>query len=433
VKNHYLCSTLFLLIFFCGCKKKEKDTTSPVIHISSPVTSAAYNMFDTIPVSAHVSDETHLQSVVIALTDANNSVVDGSYPITIQGDNFNFDFKYILTEYHLVSGNYNISITANDGSHTTQRSVQVWINESPTIRTGYFIVGATQPKVIGNYDTSMALLGSINLATGFNGMAYGAYYRQLFINGHINQPLVGYDVTAGGNVWSWPYTGGSFPQCMSISTNGKKAFVGYYDGNVGTIDYMGTNSTWYASGNSGLSVYMVKPMSKYCLAAGYDLFANTNKLYAFYLNSGTAVNSVNTTFKIDAVYDRTDDEKYVLGNNSSNQAIIYLYNAATNGLVGPFTLPVGRLLSSAQVDPDNLLLAMDNGSIYIYRFSTGNYSSLASVKAQRLVYNAKMSELSAVVKNSVHTYSLSSNYTLIQTALKSVSDSIIGFEVITNK
>ncbi len=404
-----------------------------MVHISGPANGQAFNMFDTIIVSAHVSDENKLTSVVITLTDANNAVLQYTHSVTIKSKDFHFSEEYYLTDHHLPSGFYNISITANDGENTTQKHQQIYVTESPTLKTGYFIVEATQPKVISKYNTNMALQGAINLNTGYNGMAFGGYYQQLCINGNINQPLVGYDLANNANLWSYPYTGGSFPECMSVTTDGKKAYVGYFSGDISSITYLGVPSTGYSTSNSNIYAYYTAPLSKYCAAVFKDKFGTSDKIYGFYRNSGGVVNSAFMPIVVSGIYERTDEELYVVGNNTSNQAVIYLYTPATNGLVGPFTLPTGKLLSVAQVNNDYFLLAMNDGSIYGYRFSNSNYTVLAGVTAQEIVYNTKTAELCAAVKNSVYSYSLSSNYVLTQTDLKSVSDSIIGFEVITNK
>ncbi len=435
MKKHHLHIALFVLIFlFFSCKKEKKDTTSPTISISTPASGQGFVMFDTVNVSARVSDETHLTSIVVALVDINNIVLQYSYSVPIQSNDFTFNIKYILNEFHLSSGFYYISVTANDGTNATQRTVKIYITESPTVKTGYFIVGATQPKIITKYDASFVQQTTISLGTGFNGMAFGPYYKQLYINGNINQSFTGYDATMNGTTWSVIYNGGGQPTFECVTTDGQKAFIGYYSGYVGSVNYTGGTSTGYPNGNSNYYPYYFGFSGSYAIGAYKDKFGGSDRLYSFYKNSGVGTNNVFVPFTVIGIFEYTNTQAYIFG-NVSGLAAYYLYDATLNSLSGPAVIPNGKLLSVAQVDPNYLLLALDDGKIYGYNCTGlgGSYLPLANIKAQKLIYNPKMHELSASSKNSLYSYSLSTNYVLTLSGFQVLADSIIGFEVITNK
>lgn len=427
-------TALLLLIFFWSCKKKEKDTSSPSLGISSPVSGAFYKMYDTIIVSGHVSDDKHLSSVVVTLTDANNAVQQYSYSVPIQSNDFNFSIQYYLTNYHLSSGYYYISVTAGDGSNTTQRSTKIYITESPTLKTGYYVVGASQPKTIVKYNTAFAQQSSISLNTGFNGMAFAPYYRMLYVNGTIYQPLQAYDEQTNGLAWSYNYNGSGMPTTVSMSTDGTDAYVGYYAGSVMRITNTGQLGAGYSTGNNIYYPTYFTLTSAYGTGVFKDKTGSAgDKLYCFYRGSGFYLNSAYTPLKAIAIFEHTQNEFYVVGNNSSGQAQLYLYSVQNNAFTGPFVLPTGKLLSAVQADSDFLLLGMDNGNIYGYKYSTGNCLPLAGAKAQQLAYNNKLGEVTAAVRNNLYSYSLSTNYNLTQINMQTFTDSIIGFDVITNK
>ena len=56
-----------VLLFFGISCKKDTDTTSPSIAISAPAALTSYNVFDTIIVTATVSDEKQISSILIKL------------------------------------------------------------------------------------------------------------------------------------------------------------------------------------------------------------------------------------------------------------------------------------------------------------------------------------------------------------------------------
>ncbi|HWY37636.1 MAG TPA: Ig-like domain-containing protein [Bacteroidia bacterium] len=423
------------MIFFSpGCKKKKEDTIPPLVSISNPVSGQAFNMFDTITVTAHVSDETQLTSVVVSLNDGNNIPVQSAVSISIQSKNFTFTLKYPLTEYHLTSGNYYISIIANDGSNSHQSTTQVYVTESPTLKTGYFITGISQPKNIGRYDVNFNPTGNISLNTGFNGMAYAGYYRQLYVNGNINQSFQAFYEPTSSPVWSGAYGGGGLPQDMAVFTNGREPYISYYSGyvisysNNGTTDktYKNANNTYYAS--------------RFCFGSSYNLGiykdklgTATDKIISFGKNTGIAFNSNFAPCSVVTMFPHTDDEFYVLGNNTANNVQLYLYTVSANVFAGPLSLPAGKLLSAAQIDPDYLVFSLDNANIYGYRYSTGNTLSLANIAAQKLFYHPKMYELTVAASKTLYVYPVTGSYALGTASSHIFSDSITAFEVITNK
>jgi hypothetical protein len=424
---------MLMLIFFAACKKEKKDTASPRVVISNPASGAAFNMFDTIKVTASVSDETQLTSVVVGLSDANNSAVQYSYAVPLQGNSFTFNIDYYLVNQHLASGFYCLTVTANDGSNSTYASAKIHITESPTQRTGYFIVTASQPKLIHECGLNLAVQNSISLATGFNGMAFGAYYQQLYINGNLYQPFQAYDATANGITWNYPYDNSGLPYFTSVTTDGKKAYMGYFSGDIGSATFTGMPSTSYSSGSTTLYPYYFTLTTDYGVGAFKDKFGGSDKLYSFLRSSGQVHNSLFSPLQVLGIFERSTDQLFVVGNNASNQAVYYLFNVSTNGLQGPFTLPAGRLLSVQAVNTDYLALALDDGKIYGHQHSNGNSTVLANLKAQQISYHPKLGELFAASSSTLYSYSLSTNYVMTLTGSATASDSILAFEVITNK
>jgi hypothetical protein len=436
VKKLTLYSASALLIFFLShCKKKQKgDTTSPTVSISSPANGQSFNMFDTIIINAHVSDETQLTSVVVSLNDLNNIPVQSAVNVGIQGKDFSFTLKYILSEYHLASGNYNISISANDGSNSHQGTQQIYIHESPTLKTGYYIVGATQPKIIGKYDASFSSTGSISLNTGFNGMVYEGYYHQLFVNGNINQSFQTYNAQTNTIDWSLPYGGGGLSQFMSVYTDGKKPYISFYSGNVVSYSNTGTIDKTYNNSGSGYYATCFAIGSSFNVGVYTDKFGTgADKIMCFNKN-GPGINGNFAPLSTIALFEHASDQFFVLGNDASNKAVLSIYSVSAN-ISNPVTnLVNSKMLSAVQIDPDYLIFSCANGTIYGYKYSTSNLLSLATVSgAQKLFYQPKMLELTAASLNTLYVYSVSGNYVLTQQNMQVLTDSIIGFEVITNK
>lgn len=383
-----------------------------------------------------MSDETQLTSVTIRLTDINNITLQYTQAVPLNGKDFNFSIPYVLNEFHLASGSYYITLKANDGSNTTERSVQIYVVASPTVKTGYFWVGATQPKIIVRADANLVQQSTISLSTGFNGMAFGAYYQQLFINGNLNQAFVGYDAVMNGNVWTIPYNASGLPEFECVATDGQKAFIGYYGGTVSSVTNTGGPSTYYSAGNSNYYPYYFALTTSYALGAYKDRSGGSDRLYCYFRNSGVGTNNAFLPTRVLGIFEYSNTQMYIFGNLSSGQAAYWIYDVTLNGLSSPFVIPNGKLLSVVQAEPNYFLLALDDGKIYGYTNTTylgGTYSVVANLRAQKLAYNAALRELTASSNTSLYSYSLSTNYALNLSSALNAGDSIIGFEVITNK
>jgi len=420
------------LIFFFSCKKEKKDTTSPLVSITSPADQQAFNMFDTLTVVARVSDETQLTSIIIALIDMNNIVVQSSLSVPIQSKDFTFSVKYALNEYHLPSAFYYLSITVSDGSNSHQSTRKIYVTESPTLKTGYYVCGVTQSKNVYVYDAAFALKNTIVLNTGFKGVTYGGYYHQAYVAGNSNQPFQAFDVTYNDQlVWTAAaYVSDPFTCTYS---DGVKPYIGYFSGNMLSFNSNGGQSTTYVNNNSNYYPVLFSAHSKYAAGIFKDKTGGGNIIIGFFRNSGVATNSTSVPLSVIGIFEKAQDELYVIGNDATNNAVLYTYNVPGNYFNGPFSLGAGKMLSAVQFDSDYLVYSSANGNIYGYRYSNGNNLVLASVTAQKIIYKSKLNELSAASRNQLFTYSLSGNYSLIQSNLQAFTDSIIGFEVITNK
>ena len=81
-------SFLLFIFFLISCKKDKKDIQPPAITFISPASAQTYKMFDTILVSARVTDNQHLSSINVTLTDLNHTPLQSSYSVPISSEGF---------------------------------------------------------------------------------------------------------------------------------------------------------------------------------------------------------------------------------------------------------------------------------------------------------------------------------------------------------
>ncbi|HEX7412999.1 MAG TPA: hypothetical protein VF411_03055 [Bacteroidia bacterium] len=462
---------LLLFVFFlANCKKDKKDTKPPVIVFDPPTsnlphtstqgsysldpTSKTYTM--TIGVNARVSDNQHLASVNVTLTDLNHVPQQGSVTIPITSADFTFNINYMVTQIHLQSGTYYIQISADDGFNTTAAYQPISVPESPTLWWGYCAVLKNTPNAISYYDTTVhhSIISTMSLSHPYNGMRYGGYNTQLYINGNNNQPFQAF--TMQPQTTQLNYSENATPSQQNYTclyTDGYKPYVGFLNCDVYSFQNTGSISTSYRLNDINFYPYYFTTTSLYGVAAFKSKIPTvSDKLVTFYGGSGafyqsTPLSSPNCSItNVIAVFEKQQDSLYVLGNDINNNAAVYIYSPIENSFSASslITISLGKMMSAVKVNNECIIFSTNSG-VYSCNGLTVNTVSLLSAGAQKLNYQSKLNMLTVAI-SSATTCSLTGY--AVYTSTSSVAplwtwpishrvltfgDSLIDFEVITNK
>ncbi|HTA63248.1 MAG TPA: hypothetical protein VK835_12360 [Bacteroidia bacterium] len=430
------------IFFLISCKKDKKDTLPPSITCTAPSSGQHVKMFDTLTVSATVTDDQHLSFINVTLTDLNHTPLQPSQPIHIQSASFSFSIKYILTQYHLETGNYFIQITADDGYNTVSFYQPIFIVESPTQLWGYCTVLKNTSTTINFVDTANAPLSSLVLSHAYNGIKYGAYYQQLYVNGKGTQAFQSFNVQATSINQTVNYTATATVNQVdytSLYTDGTRPYVGFLNSDVNSFDNMGAYGISYRLNDMNYYPYLFTKTSNYGVGVFKSkIAANSDKIVAF-SSFGAFYNSLglpSPNFKVIAIFEKGTDGVCVLGNDASNQAQGYIYNII-DGSSTPLTgLPVsGKILSAVKVN-NNYMAFSTSSNTYLYCYSTPSNNISLPFSAQKLAYQPKLNRLVAAVGFNLNSYYVGTDtLTSISGTHSSINcgDSIVDFEVITNK
>ena len=422
------------IFFLLSCKKDKKDTQSPNITFVSPNNGQTYKMYDTIIVSAHVSDNQHISYINVTLTDANHSALQASYSVPISSADFTFNIKYILTQFHLLSGTYYIQITADDGYNTTSSYQSIYITESPTQLWGYCTVLKNSNQTINQIDTSINVISSIALTQPYNGMKYGTYYQQLYVNGKGSQAFQSFYLqpqTSKVLAYASSATG-SQQDYTCIFTDGYKPYVGFLNSDVYSFTDAGSYSTSYRLNDYNFYPYYFTKTSAYGISIMKSKIPAVSDKIVSYSNYGAVFNSLilDTVKNVVAVFEKSQDSLVVLGNNANNQARISIYNPAANHFSTYILSVNGKMLSATKVNNEYILIATTTGIYPLIGFSLN--ASLSASVAQKISYHPKLNRLTAASNTTLNSYYVTTN-SLTPISTKVLTDSIIDFEVITNK
>lgn len=441
--------SFFLFIFFLlSCKKDKKDTQPPSVTWISPGSGQHFNMYDTIAVSATVVDNNHLAYINVTLTDLNHTPLQPSYAVPITSAGFTFNIRYVLSQYHLSSGTYLMQITADDGSNTVSSYQSIYITESPTLFWGFCTVLKNANQTINFIDTSSANLSGtaftpLTLLQAYNGMKYGGYYQQLYVNGKGGMPFQAFYVQPQTINQSLAYSANATTNQVdytTLYTDGTKPYVGFLNSDVNTFDNSGAYSTSYRLNDINYYPYLFTKTGNYGVGVYKSKIApNPDKIVAF-TSFGAFFQSIlvpSTNFKVVALFEKGNDSLYVLGNDANNNAQAYVYyppnNAFSNALLNNNTT-IGSMLSAVKIN-GNYFIFSSGSTIYSFQFQTASYISNIPVGAQKLAYQPKLNWLVAATGSTLNIYTVGTNSLTLIPKASSINciDSIIDFEVITNK
>jgi len=436
-------ASFFLFIFFLiSCKKDKKDTQAPGIGCFLPAVGQHYKMFDTIIVNAQVTDNEHLSSVNVTLTDLNHAPLQASYSVPIPSAGFTFTIKYILTQFHLQTGTYFIQINADDGYNTSSYYQPIIITESPTQLWGYCTVLKSTSQTINQIDTLGNPISSIVLSQAYNGIKYGGYYQQLYVNGKGTRPFQSFNLQAQtANQLNYGASATvNQVDYASLYTDGYKPYVGFLNSDVNSFDNTGAYGTSYRLNDINFYPYLFTKTSNYSVGVFKSKIPanNPDKIVSFTgfgaSYQSTALPTIN--FTVVAVFEKGQDSVYVLGNDANNQAQAYIYYVPSNSFpIQLSNMPPNKMLSAVKVSSSYFIFSTAS-SIYSYQYTNSNCISNLLLGAQKLAYQPKLNRLVAAAGTSLNSYYVgTSSLTPVSGAHSSINcgDSIIDFEVITNK
>ena len=427
----------FLFIFILvGCKKDKKDSIPPVISATSPSNGQSYHMFDTITVSANVSDNIRLASINVVLTDGNHTPVQGVVSISITSVDMVFSIRYVLSEFRLQTGSYLMQITADDGYNSISSFQQIYIVESPTMWLGYCVNTKLNPQNIVGYDSTKTQNLTIPITSTYNGMKYGGYNQQLYINGSGSQPFMAYDMK--NNIPAYYETATTNQlNYTCLATDGYKPYVGFKNGDIYSYTNTGIPSTSYRYAGAYPSYPYYFTTTSTNNVAVYKSTTLNNDAFVNFSAFGAAYNSVilfgNTPVKnVIAVFEKSVDSLYVFGNDSANKGVIDIYQFSTNRFsAAPIRLS-DKITSAVKINNQYVVYSTTTAIYGCGNFSTP--TSLQPTAAQKLIYQSKLNTLMAANGTIINAYTVGTNsLSAIPKMTLTLSDSVTDFEVITNK
>ena len=373
---------------FFSCKKDNDKATPPEIEILSPAENTVFNMFDTVTVIFNVRDDEALTSVAVSLVDGSNNQVQGSVNATPSSMTTSVTALYVRNEIHLPSGYYYLKVSASDGKSSNYKLRKIYINEAPRKFLGAYLVSSTGPGNVNLFaaDTLMNISSAYTYAGDFAAASLSSYNQAFYMAGQTSGNFSSLSLPGHIIGWTVPLIPSANPYFTDVISYQKNVYLAFYDGRI--KGYSKTGSIVFnANIAQGFFPTRIARHPDYMLVATKEIISSTRKIVLFNGATGTGFQESFMTQVPKEIFYKDNDNLYFFG-NSGTQGVMEIYQISTNGFWTPRTLPAGFLLSAVQIDPDNYLFGMNDGTIYRYQYSITSLTTFVSgIQAGILKYD----------------------------------------------
>ncbi len=405
---------------------------SPVVQIISPSGLTTYNVFDTIKVTAHVSDPDGLKTISVYIINGANIQVLPGYQITVTSDNMTFTVPYALNNIHLASGNYNIVVDAYNGANISYAYQKIYIAAAPEKRVAIYAITRAGNWLQGySLDTLLHATPFFTVPGNFASSDINSYYQQLYLVPLDTGNMTALKVPSASTSWTLQGINSPAQYFTNVYSYGNAAYVSLFSGfvrfynNAGVLQLQIATDTGY---------YPVKTFiwSNYLFVEEKALPPPNENLVVFYQATGMGYQQLALpNGPIVAMFGYDNNDLLVLGNESTGQPYLLQYNIPANTFFEPVSLPSSRLLSATQINSNTYLLAFANQTIYQYTWnpnSLGTY--LNGLNASRLRYDPVHNEIIVSSGNAIKEYNYSTASLLYSTSL---ADSVLDIQILYNE
>jgi hypothetical protein len=338
-------NTVFIfIVFFISCSK-DKEDIKPTIVINSPFEMQQVNGVDTLQVLASISDDNNIEHVSVSLLNGNGTPVLPTTTKTPNVPDYELNTFYFFDDIHLLSGEYNLSVSAFDGENTTTENVTIYVNETPKVREGAFVISSTGSVSDVYYLDNMyngSFYKSIN--GDYMGAAINSYDQQLIHASSgtaTNASVNGIDLSSGLNIWNVPIINSPpTPFYTGFSYDNRSIYLGKRNGGVqGYNNYGVPNYNSEIISNFYVESFLIH--DNLMITEQKSASGSLGKLIPYWMASGvqTGINAALLPNEdVVGMFTRTPSEIIVITNDALLNGNLIFYNPNTGSLT---SFPIG--------------------------------------------------------------------------------------------
>ena len=362
MKLRVLYSVIIISILLFSCSKDEDDL-KPTIVVHSPTELQQVNGIDTLQVMASISDDENIERVNVSLLDGNGIPVLSTTTKTPNSADYELNTFYFFDDIHILSGEYDLSISASDGENITTNYVTIYVNETPKTREGSFVM-SNSGSMSDIYYLDNTFNGTFyqSINGDYMGSAINSFDQQLIHASSgtaANASVNGVELNSGLVTWNVPIINSPpTPFYTGFLYDNQTTYLGKRNGGV-----QGYNSFGIPNFNSEIiSNFYVESFlihDNLMITEQKAIFGNTINLIPYWMASGVQV-GINAALlageDVVGMYTKSANEAIVITNDVSLNGNLIYYNPNT-GSITSFSIGLGMIDDCVEIGVGVYLVA----------------------------------------------------------------------------
>ena len=362
---------LLCALAMLSCSKENRDTTPPIINLSSPTAGHIFYYQNTIPVRALVSDETHLESVSVEITSTYNTRVYAPHDFSPTHKDLQVDLSISHDDLYLPSGTYHVKITASDGNNTHYAFQEIQLIEAPRTLDRTIIIRSNAGTTAIDSLSNNSLTPWLSFAGNY---AFGG------IDSRTNQLVACSASPSELSSLSYPDLESlltpfpTTPNELTAFHHDKVQHQFIWGNSIGQLLITDlTSSRLFSYVNASNRIKCITTSREHIIAISEAATGSTNYIDVYPRSNGIPLLTLSVDWEITGVIPLPSDEHFfILAGNSSGQAHFAYLNLNTGAINENFNFYDQSSVSSIiAADGDDFYTIQSNGVVrYINNFSS---------------------------------------------------------------
>ncbi|HNW90761.1 MAG TPA: Ig-like domain-containing protein [Bacteroidales bacterium] len=378
------CLPLLLIVLFVFSCKKESDTYSPQITITSPYENQVLMAGETVNVIANVCDDRKLEYVSVKILNDDFTAVTASQTRYPENNCTDINLDIQIDNILLPAGTYYILVSASDGANTTNEFRQICISQ--VNKKLKFILVLTQNNgtvTINKIDSLNNISQVKTVTTDYRGSAVSSDAQQFYMAGRYTGDVSVYNINDWQLQWDVPVIPNPpFPYFMTISVYNTRLYVSYREGRFEIYNETGSIIASRVVENGEYPLAFL-PFDDYLITYEVSPDGLQKHLVVYYVPSMAIYKKIIVNYEILKMYPLSDDE-CVLFCNGVSQGVIRVLSLSSGDVTDKYIFSNGVFTDVTCIEPSKYLFLADD-YIWYYSYDYKGHTPWADAQAPRCI------------------------------------------------
>ena len=382
------------VIWVCAaaCNRRDSDTASPGIQITTPTVGAIFYFGNSIEIEARITDDRKLESVQLEVTDAQNNRYLQSQSFFPTQNSFQLNYSLTHNDLYLPSGTYYVRITASDGENQQIAFREIQFIEAPRQQERVFIIRENGTGTLIDTLHGNTLAPCLDYAAGYTFGGIDSRTNQLVVCGQNPASLLSNTFPDFQNANTpFPLT----TELISAFRHDKANRCFYWGTLSGSLWRTNINGTQQVAtlGNAAITVIGSSPNHIVAFCEG----SSGNYIHALRNENGVIETSLPLSWDVvGIVHLNSENQRVLLIGNEAGAAHFAWLNLSTSAINEVFNFYDSSPITSVCDAAGNNFYAVHEAGIGHYVNGLNSYTMSNTVTAEKLVFDDLENTLWAV-------------------------------------